>query len=263
MSKPSPAMIVAVLALFVALGGVGVAATGGNFILGQSNTADKTTALAAPLAGGKALQVSNTNTASGSTALGLSVASGHAPLTVNSSTKVANLNADQLDNLDSTYFLPKTGKAADADKLDNLDSTYFLPKTGKAADADKLDGIDSSGFAPAQNLTWIPAQLADYGNYWWGNYGGGWSTAAYAKDPFGIVHLKGLVKCVGAISCVAPDTTLFNLPVGYRPAEYSTFATISYNQLGRITVASDDGRVVMEVGSPVWVSLDGITFPAA
>jgi hypothetical protein len=38
-------MLVALLALFVALGGVGAAATGSNFILGQSNTANKTTGL--------------------------------------------------------------------------------------------------------------------------------------------------------------------------------------------------------------------------
>jgi hypothetical protein len=104
MRKPSPAMIVALAALFVALGGVGVAATGGNFILGQSNTADKATALSAPVAGGKALQLSNTSTTSGATALGLGVASGHAPFTVNSATKVGNLNADKLDGVDSTQF---------------------------------------------------------------------------------------------------------------------------------------------------------------
>ena len=31
---------------------------------------------------------------------------GHAPFTVNSGTKVANLNADKLDGLDSTSFVP-------------------------------------------------------------------------------------------------------------------------------------------------------------
>ena len=132
MRKPSPALLVAVLALFVALGGVGVAATGGNFILGQSNSAANTTALAAPVAGGKALQLSNTNATSGSTALGLTVASGHAPLTVSSAVKVANLNADQLDGRDSAYFLPRTAKAADADKLDGLDSTALLHGPGNA-----------------------------------------------------------------------------------------------------------------------------------
>jgi Chaperone of endosialidase len=81
---------------------VGGADNGGNFILGQSNSAANTTALAAPVPGGKALQVTNTNTTSGSTALGLNVASGHAPFTVNTGVKVTSLNADLLDGLDST-----------------------------------------------------------------------------------------------------------------------------------------------------------------
>jgi hypothetical protein len=104
MRAPSPAMVVALAALFVALGGVGVAATGDPFILGNPNSASSTTSLSAPVAG-KALQVSNTSTSAGATALGLTTAPGHAPFTVNTSTKVANLNADTLDGIDSTGFL--------------------------------------------------------------------------------------------------------------------------------------------------------------
>jgi hypothetical protein len=37
-------------------------------------------------------------------------------------------------------------KASDADKLDGLDSTAFLPADGQAADADAVDGFDSSDF---------------------------------------------------------------------------------------------------------------------
>jgi hypothetical protein len=84
------------LALFISLGGVGYAATGGNFILGQGNTATTQTALSAPIAG-KALQLTNTSTAAGATALGLTVAAGKTPFTVNSGTRVANLNADKVD----------------------------------------------------------------------------------------------------------------------------------------------------------------------
>ena len=102
MHKPSPSMIVALVALFVALSGVGVAANGGNFILGHTNSATLNTALTAPVAGGKTLQVTNNNTTNAaSTALGLNVAAGHAPFTVNSSVKVSSLNADKLDGLDS------------------------------------------------------------------------------------------------------------------------------------------------------------------
>src|SRR5437870_12301046 len=101
---PSPAMTVALAALFVALGGTTYAATGGNFILGNANSATSQTALTSSNAG-KALNITQQSTGTGATALGLSVPAGKAPFTVNSGTKVANLNADKLDGLDSTGFL--------------------------------------------------------------------------------------------------------------------------------------------------------------
>jgi hypothetical protein len=92
------------LALIVALGGgAGYSATGGNFILGRSNSASTQTALSASL-NGRALQLTNTNTGGSAAALGLNVAAGHPPLTVNSAVRVANFNADKLDGLDSTQF---------------------------------------------------------------------------------------------------------------------------------------------------------------
>ncbi len=71
--------------ILAAAAGTAVAATGGTFVLGRSNTATTTTVLA--------------NT--GGTALSLSSPSGRAPLAVSNSVKVARLNADQLDGLDS------------------------------------------------------------------------------------------------------------------------------------------------------------------
>jgi hypothetical protein len=101
------ANVMATIAVFVVLGGTTYAATGGNFILGQSNTAGQQSSLSAsPAFAGKTLQLTNTSTGAGATALGLNVASGHPPFTVNSGTKVANLNADKLDGVDSTGFLP-------------------------------------------------------------------------------------------------------------------------------------------------------------
>src|SRR5690349_8163638 len=102
-SHLSFANVVSLVALFAALGGTTYAATGGNFILGKPNSASSTSSLTAPVSG-KALQVNNTSGGAGATALGLNVASGHAPFTVNSGTKVANLNADKLDGVDSTGF---------------------------------------------------------------------------------------------------------------------------------------------------------------
>ena len=56
--------------------------------------------------------VKNNNAGANDTALSLKVQAGEPPMKVNSSTMVANLNADKLDNLDSTDFQGPTLKQA-------------------------------------------------------------------------------------------------------------------------------------------------------
>jgi hypothetical protein len=121
-------MIVGLLALFVALTGVGVAATGGNFILGKSNSATDPTSLnlTSTIGSTTALHVSNASQTPGSTALALKVPSSHPPMTVSSSTKVTNLNADKLDDFDATHFLSATGTATNSTHLAGHPATYFL-----------------------------------------------------------------------------------------------------------------------------------------
>jgi hypothetical protein len=142
--RPSPSLVISLVALFVALGGTTYAATGGSFILGNANTATTASSLSAPIAGGKTLQLMNTSMTAGSTALGLSVAAGKAPLTVNSSGKVTNLNVDRIDSLDSTAFLKTTGKAADSNLLDGIDSTGFYAAGDKVADSFHADSTESA-----------------------------------------------------------------------------------------------------------------------
>ncbi|MSW42680.1 MAG: hypothetical protein F2842_10750, partial [Actinobacteria bacterium] len=95
------ALGVSVVALVVAMSGSAIAATGGTFILGRSNTATATTILS--------------NTAG--TPLSLKAKSGRAPLAVNSSVLVPKLNADLLDGLHSGAFLRSKATAANASKL--------------------------------------------------------------------------------------------------------------------------------------------------
>jgi hypothetical protein len=109
MHKPSPAMIVALLSLFVALGGAGMAATGGNLILGKTNSANATSYLSAPVGGGNAFTLSNLNSTKGSSAMRLNVASGHPPFVVNSTTRVSGLNADRLDGIAASGFVRGRG----------------------------------------------------------------------------------------------------------------------------------------------------------
>src|SRR5215216_6847670 len=86
------------LALIFGVASTAFGANGGNFILGSlNNTATAITKLTGTVGGGPALQVSNPSTATGSTALDLQVATGKAPMKVNRTTKVTNLNSDQVD----------------------------------------------------------------------------------------------------------------------------------------------------------------------
>jgi len=97
---PSPSLVISMLSLVIALGSAGFSATGGNFILGQANTATTQSTLTSHL-NNKTLQVTNQLGTANATALGLTVAAGRPPMTVNSVVKVVNLNADRLDGLDS------------------------------------------------------------------------------------------------------------------------------------------------------------------
>lgn len=93
----------------------------------------------------------------------------------------------------------------------------------------------------------------------WVNVGGAFETAAFYKDPFGRVHLKG------AIDTGTNNTTAFTLPEGYRPAAELGFsgAYASYleTQHPHIKVKAD-GTVTTVSGSGAGVNLDVISFRA-
>lgn len=90
----------------------------------------------------------------------------------------------------------------------------------------------------------------------WVNYGTGYNTAAFMKDHNGRVFLKGCITS-GTMSQSA-----FTLPAGYRPAQQNVFGVVSNNLFGQVAITSS-GTVVPTVGKNAWVSLDGISFPAA
>lgn len=83
--------------------------------------------------------------------------------------------------------------------------------------------------------------------------------ARFYKDPFGRVHLDGMIK-TGAIG-----TTAFTLPEGFRADHIGATIHIgaasndSYGELLINTI----GEVHPAVGSSVWFSLSGISFRAS
>jgi hypothetical protein len=115
--RPSRAMAVALLAVFLNLAGIGYASTGGNFILGQPNQATSQTALTAS-ASGAALAVSNTT--AGQPAASFTVNGTAPPFTVSSNALIPNLNASQLGGL------PKGSFQLSAD-VRGIPATVMLP----------------------------------------------------------------------------------------------------------------------------------------
>lgn len=103
--------------------------------------------------------------------------------------------------------------------------------------------VGSGGSAPAFTNGWV-------------NYGGALQTAAFYKDPFGVVRLKGMIAS-GTIASAA-----FTLPAGYRPPAASTFVIMANSAIARLIIAAS-GNVTVQTGSNVWASLDGISFRAA
>ena len=174
MRKPSPATVIATVALFAALGGVAVAGNGDPFLLGRANTAGKQTSLtggapnpqlriedtstdgnargvvgviSAPTAAAGSAGVAGTTASTdpgsagvvaqntgGGPALKAVVNQGAAPLSVNSSTKVTNLNADQLDGISSNGFIQGKGSTQFTRLLlppgANQDNFFALPGLG-------------------------------------------------------------------------------------------------------------------------------------
>ncbi len=94
----------------------------------------------------------------------------------------------------------------------------------------------------------------------------GYDTVAFYKDPFGVVHLKGVAQWVNFASQTADPAggLIFILPAGYRPAETIIQPTIQQDSVGRLDIHSD-GSVThaYSMNHGDWITLAGIEFRAA
>jgi hypothetical protein len=89
----------------------------------------------------------------------------------------------------------------------------------------------------------------------WVNYEAGYEAAGYYKDPFGRVHIAGVVK--NGVS----GSVIFNLPAGYRPKGREQFVSWADGAPLRIDVAAN-GDVIHFAGGVGFVSLSPIDFRA-
>ena len=190
-------------------------------------------------------------------------------LGASSSNTIADGGIEGVDVKDNTL------KGADVDES----SLAGLPP----GNATTLDSRDSTDFAPAAAEGWHevgtagePSLNFDPFGCQWENFGGPFNTPAFYKDPWGVVHVKGLVVADDWIDTIRPcgtqqdDYTIFELPAGYRPAALELQATISADEVGRVDITpSGEVRANGNNANSVferalgYLSLDGITFKAA
>lgn len=187
-----------------------------------------------------------------------------------------------------TETTPSTGifTMGDAPLTGDVISVNYQYSLGNSANADTVDGrhansvptanqllaLDASAKIPTSvvtnlitpDLAWIEVGSGGSAPAFqnsWANYDAAtFNSCAYRKDAMGYVHLRGLVK-TGASA-----TTIFTLPVGYRPARQQLVSTVAYTTgmiLGRIDIFPN-GNVggAGSVTGNTYTTLDNITFLA-
>lgn len=124
----------------------------------------------------------------------------------------------------------------------------------------KVSVIENT-YARKKQVPWIAPTLLNG----WVNYGGADQDVGYRKNEFGIVEIRGLIKDGSAVN----GTTLFILPIGYRPLKNKNFSIWARDSSGtnyipaRIFIAPDGRVALMNAnGYNGWVSFDGIFFDA-
>lgn len=126
-----------------------------------------------------------------------------------------------------------------------------LGEVPSAKNAGFLGGSPASEYAKSQLPTSTLATLI-----------GGWKTeggrapASFYKDPFGIVHLEGVVEGGGTFS------QIFELPPGYRPGQSANFLIYGNASSPAGLFVGDDGDVTLLEGDDAFISLYGVTFRA-
>jgi hypothetical protein len=214
-SRLTYANVMATVAAFLALGGTTLAATGGNFILGQSNSASSTTGLSAGTTG-PALRVTNTSTG---TAASFNAAVAHPAIAVNTSAKINKLNADMLDGIDSAALLdgcpsPLTAKVGHLCAGSDGGSRDWYAALRYCAESELRLPTLSEAYAMALNHT-VPgvgsSDLFWTNDMWDDHYGStGTSITEYAHTmaaggSVGFSYVGGLFKTV----CVTDTTNNF------------------------------------------------------
>jgi hypothetical protein len=241
--KPSPAMVVACIALFVALSGLSTAAV---VVLAKNSVLSK------HIRNG---QVRNPD-------IGVSAVD---------SSKVRDGALLMQDFAPGQVPAgPQGAKGDKGDKGDQGDpGPLITPEAWKE--------VGASGQPAFITQTCFDPVPFDYFPMTWTNFDVNHNSLAFYKDPFGRVHLKGLIKNGSTFDHGTdlggePCGKIFELPAGYRPAKREVVATITYFtpngttnsiRVSRLNIDPNGLVWAAENATQTWFSLDNVSFRAA
>jgi hypothetical protein len=137
-------------------------------------------------------------------------------------------------------------------------STQAFGDAAAVGTADTFTRGDHKHAMPADPVTQEAPSAFSY-NSGWADVGSGWQAGRYWKDPFGNVHLEGLITRTNLATM-----TIATLPAGYRPSATLQFLVDRDGVDGFMNLASTGTLVIGGADATIGgLSLSGITFRAA